>query len=174
MITFALEEKDFLSACRLAARWTRKRWIVFGGISAVCLGLGIFLLNDPHVLGDYYLAGVFAGGWLTGGVSGGWLTVFAVKLLLIPYRCKRKFRKSPSIRRETTLSWDDKGLTFESENGHMLIPWPDFSKWREDSAIILVYRSRFLGLSIPKRAFDEPGKLLELRGLLSKHVKREF
>lgn len=174
MITYALEEKDFLSACKLTMRWTTKRWIVLGSISAVCLGLGIFLLKDPYLFGDYYLVGVFAGGWLTGGVVGGWVAMIIARFLLIPYRFKRKFRKNSSIRRTATLSWDDKGLTFESENGHMLIPWADFVKWRENDDVIFVYRSRLIGMTIPKRVFDKPEKLEELQGLLTKKVRREL
>lgn len=86
---------------------------------------------------------------------------------------RNQFRSDPAVRREKTLSWDYKGIDAKSENGQMLLPWSDFTNWRENDSTILIYRSRLLGLVIPKRAFETPQQMWEFQGLMSSKIKNE-
>lgn len=174
MITFSLDEQDMRSASALAARWDRKRWMLVGGALLVCLAAGICLLVFARAFGTLHTVAVFLGVMWFAAAAGLVATIGAMRYLWIPQFVRRQYHRDPGVRREKTLSWDDRGITAESENGRMLMPWGDFVKWREDDSTILVYRSARLGVVIPKRAFENREQLWELQALLGTKMKREL
>lgn len=173
MITFTLDTEDVRSASILAARWPNKRWVFIFGAVLVCLIAGGLLLGLAHRLGALQAITTMLGmTWFVAAAS--FLAIAAMRYVWIPRVIRDQLLRDPATRRERTLSWDEDGLTAKSENGKVLLPWGDLSKWREDDSSILIYRSRVMGMVIPKRAFERPEQLWELQALLAKKIERKL
>ncbi len=157
-ITISLSKDDYLEGSLFAARWTRKRWLIVGLMAAVYLGLGAFMVF--YAPRELFVLGCTLIGAVVGGIGGSIISHY----IFLPRRLRSRFAERKALHRKSTLSWDEKGLTLESENGHSLIPWPDFFKFRENEHFILLYASRVIYLLVPKRFFTEPGQLNDLLG----------
>lgn len=173
MITFTLDEQDMRSAANLAARWPNRRWVLTISAVLICLAAGGLLLGLAQKFGDLHaIANMLGVTWFA--AAAGFLTIAVMRYLWVPRIMRDQLLRDPATRRERILSWDEKGLTAKSENGEILLPWGDLSKWREDDSDILIYRSRVLGMIIPKRAFERPEQLWELQAVLAKKIEREL
>jgi hypothetical protein len=154
VITLQLSENDFLNGSLFAARWTMKRWLVIGVQALLLSALGAFMLlssssRDFHVFGGALI------GMVVGGFAGGVL----MRYLVLPARLRTRFAERTALHRQSTLKWSQEGLAYENENGHMLVPWTDFFKTRENKDFILLYTSRVMFIIVPKRFFTESGQL---------------
>lgn len=160
MITTQLNENDYLEGSLFAAQRTRKRWLIIGMMAAVYLGLGLFMVF--YASRDFFILG-----WsLIGAVIGGFVGGLISRYILLPRRLKSRFAERKALHRKSTLSWDQKGLTVENENGHSIVPWSDFLKSRENEKFILLYTSRAMFLIVPKRIFTESDQLKDFRELV--------
>jgi|GEM_PF-662710 len=169
MITLRLEEADVLNAYRLAARHGWKRWLAVATASAVTLAAGLALILGPWTPPD-----LRAFGWMLGGAAaGGWIGGTVARRWLVPRRVRRRYRERQATHRASTLTWDETGMTIDNENGHMRAPWSDFVKWRADERVMLLYRSRLLFMTIPKRVFGTPGALRDFESHAAAHVPRD-
>lgn len=152
-IIVEMDENDYLEGSLLAARWTRKRWAVICISAAVYLGIGLLcIFYAPH---DFFILGCA----FIGAVFGAFCSGLFGRLVLFPKRLKSRFAERKALRRKTRLSWGEEGLTVENENGHSLVPWSDFFKFRENDRVVLLYTSRATYLLIPKRFFKESDQL---------------
>ena len=166
MITVKLEEAEYLEANMLATRWTIKRWLFIGGQSAMFLVIGLYLMYGSGVPPGFHFVGLLLIFWIVLM----WSVGLTAQALLVPYRLGRRFRERKALQRSSTLSWDAKGLTVENVNGHMLIPWSDFLKWRQNENFLLLYPTRLTCTPIPKRAFTQPDQLPGLLKLIEQNM----
>ncbi|WP_188792662.1 YcxB family protein [Dyella nitratireducens] len=163
-ITIQLTEDDYLQGLLFAAQRTRARWFFIGIMAVVCLGAGLLIVF-------YAPRDLFVLGWaLIGAVVGGFIGRMVSRYIFLPKKLKERFAEQKALHRTRKLSWDDKGVTFESENGHVLIPWPDFFKFRENEIFVLLYTSRVIFLIVPKRFFKESEQLNDFMMLVHSSI----
>jgi hypothetical protein len=141
------------------------RWLVASACAVALIGLGILMLM-PSAPSDFHMLGGVLIGTAVCGYLGGTVTGF----LVLPRRLRSRFIERKGLHRRMTLSWGNEGLTVETENGHVRVPWGDFFKTRENAKFILLYTSRTRYLILPKRFFIEPGQLASFVELLHKRV----
>lgn len=70
------------------------------------------------------------------------------------------------------MSFDDFGLDSKWEGGSARTAWSDFAGIYESPTQILLYRSKFFYLIVPKRAFT-PDQLAEFRDLAARHISKK-
>jgi hypothetical protein len=163
-ITIQLSEDDYLQGSLIAARWTKKRWIVIGTIGVIYLGLGSFMVS-------YAPRAFFILGWaLIGAVVGGAMGALISRYVFLPRRLKSRFAEHKMLHRSSMLSWSEDGLKIERENSHALIPWGDFFRFRETEKFVFLYTTRVMFLLLPKRFFHRQDQLNELMVLLRSRV----
>jgi len=94
------------------------------------------------------------------------VVVFAALLWLSPRLAARKF-----ILRKVAwdLTEDDVHIDTEVSSGQL--QWAAFQKYRETPKVFLLYIQKAQAQFIPKRVLSEE-QLVELRGLLERHVKK--
>ena len=163
-ITIELSENDYLDGSLFAAKWSSKRRFIMFFLALIYLALGLFLVfYAPH---DFFIFGCA----LLGGVFGAFFSGAFGRFVLRPRRLRAHFSKRKALHRKVMLSWGERGVTFENENGHSLAPWEDFLKFRENDGFILLYTSRITFILIPKRFFKESGQLNDFMTLVRGRV----
>lgn len=159
MITTKLQETDYLHAQALHRSWSRKKFLIVSGVAIVTAALGWILWVQGY--------GPIAGG-LLGGLIGGAITGSAIRYLYVPWKTRKVFRQQKSLQREFTLSWSEDCLLSEDANGQYKTAWADFTNWKEDAHIFLLYHSDIAFQMLPKRAFSNANVIAEFRS----HIQR--
>lgn len=158
--TFVITEKDFVSAQRLNATLSPAAMLSAAGIGVV------------GIVGSLAASGIVA--WkillvaVVGGLSCGFLIYFLLLFVFIPFRSSRLYRQQNSLRKEYELTFDDEFVYWRSEDANVRIRWSDFIKYKEDNSVIVFYLSDNNFVAIPKRCFEDPGRLGEFRSHLKK------
>ncbi len=74
-------------------------------------------------------------------ISFSWLLLACLMYLtvhffvLIPWRAKKVYREYSAIQKQTSISFNDKGLEFSSTNGKSLLPWSDIRKIKKNNSL---------------------------------------
>ena len=89
--------------------------------------------------------------------------------MLIAYRAKKTYNKSPILSKEVTLYVSGKGINPDKKNQSNIFPWSTFSTWKKNEKYYLIYTNIHQFNVIPLRAIDEKQKE-ELNGYLEKYL----
>jgi hypothetical protein len=161
MMHAQLEESDYVSAVALNSRLSGRKAARY-----VIVASAIVVLAVVAWVADWYP--VFGGA--VGGLVGGLLTYALIRFVYAPWKARRVFRQQKSLQRPFEVTWSDKGLTSRDANGEYTTPWPDYTKWKENSRVFLLYHSDVLFQMVPKRAFPDEATLSEFRSRLERQV----
>ena len=161
MIIAKLEELDYLSAQNLHRRWSRRKAIVVILLAILAGALGWVLWRQ----GVRPIAGGILGG-LIGGIIGGSI----IRYFYVPWKARRVFRQQKSFQREFALSWNTDGVHSKDANGEYSSGWSDFTRWRENERLFLLYLSDIQFYMVPKRAFNSGVELNDFRDHLVRSV----
>jgi uncharacterized membrane protein (DUF485 family) len=178
MVTFKLEEEDYLAAAKLNRRpagGAQKRsptryylrvtfWLV-----VILLAVLIFRRDPLATTSD---SGLAAGMFIGVGVTLLCLALVGVYARYFgePRRHKRLYQQYKAMQRTQQLSWSDEGLVLASEQGSTRIDWPELIKWMEGNGLILLYLSDALYLIIPQRCFPDAETHSSFRSAVQAHV----
>jgi len=69
------------------------------------------------------------------------------------------------------VTFDDAGLTSDSEVAHVEIKWSSFEKFKETKNRFLIYQTKDVAGIMPKRAFPSLESVEEFRNLLASKVR---
>lgn len=100
------------------------------------------------------------------------VALFGVGLVLVPVLGRRALRENRLIGGEYHWSWDETALHIDSERGHVNIPWGLLAGWLDAPKVVLLYQSRRLVFTLPKRALAV-GEVDRLVALLREQSVRE-
>jgi hypothetical protein len=135
--------------------------------------------RTPFALASIFLIFLFVlalWGMFLKGDSSRWLMLFLVLLLSswflrLPLAAARTYRYRRALQREFQLTVSANGLDFRNENGHITLPWSDYSKWKENETLYLLSPGdgMFFGM-IPKRFFQSQGDVDAFRKMLEANV----
>lgn len=89
--------------------------------------------------------------------------------MLIAYRAKKTYNKSPILSKEVTLHVSGKGINLDKTNQGKIFPWNTFRKWKKNEKYYLIYTNIHQFNVIPLRAMDGKQKE-ELNGYLEKYL----
>jgi len=89
--------------------------------------------------------------------------------MLIAYRAKKTYNKSPILSKEVTLHISGKGINLDKTNQGKIFPWSTFTRWKKNEKYYLIYTNAHQFNVIPLRAIDEKKKE-ELDGYLEKYL----
>jgi len=159
MIRAQLVESDYVSAVALNSRLNARkaaRYLVVAG-AVVAVALVAWIADWYPVLGG-----------AVGGLVGGLVAYTLIRFVYAPWKARRIFRQQKSLQRPFELSWADTGLTSRDANGEYTTPWPDYTKWKEDSRVFLLYHSDALFQMVPKRSFPDDAMVSEFRSWLER------
>ena len=162
-LDYALNEKEHRSA-----QWlVMKPRPVFAVIGVLLIALfiwgvwySLFSLTNPSLYWTrYVMPGLF---------------IYLVLSFAVyrPYRWNQIYRKQKSLSRDVRLTVVPEGLRFADENGDSLVPWSDYTDWKENNSIFLLFLSPVLFQAIPKRAFQDSSAVDEFRELLKSRTRR--
>ena len=178
MVTFKVEEEDYLAAAELNRRPNRAArktsavryylrvtfWLIL-----ILLAVVIFK-RDP-------LVPTSDTGFTTGIFVGVGVTLLCLALVGVyaryfgePRRHKRLYQQYKAMQRTQQLSWSDEGLVLAGEQGSTRIDWPELLKWKEGNGLILLYLSDALYLIIPQRCFPDAKTHASFRSAVQAHV----
>ena len=74
------------------------------------------------------------------------------------------FERNPTLRRLTSATWDDRGVTIQPTNAvSERIAWGDILRYRENERVLLLSQKTGMIHAIPKRAFIDRAKLKAFR-----------
>ena len=154
---YKISEQDYVNAVCLNVRFTLRDYIVYSVIALFYLGLVYF---DPQIFW----------GWLTWMLGGAFVFLFSLRFIIVPFVARKHYRKYNTLFEPVSVKVDDEGVTFSTEQSHVVIEWEKVHKWREDDDYVLIYlMPRFFHIvpkSIDKDGFD----LQKLLGLLQRKV----
>lgn len=89
--------------------------------------------------------------------------------MLVDYRAKKTYNKSPILSKEVTLHISGKGINLDKMNQNKIYPWDTFRKWKKNEKYYLIYTNIHQFNVIPLRAINEKQKE-ELNGYLEKYL----
>jgi len=172
MITFKLEERDFLDGYWLVLSWSPKgrRLILFLTFFELLIGILIVLLEHGKS-SNTHLDRFGWGAILC--VAGAWAIGLVVRYGL-RQRLRSKFNAAKSHLKSTSYSWDAAGIHMMNTDGEKLMPWSKVAKWRQDAKIIAVYWATNKFLFVPTGSFAKDDQKNDFIGHLIKHVGPEM
>ena len=167
MITYKLEESEFLEGMGAMVLWPRNvilsAAIFFGSVFVVGIFLTFFSTSaDMVAVGR-------------GGISAAIVAVIATVVFRpIMFRRKyaRNFKRLFEHREPTIITWAKEGITGPLGNAE-ITPWSRFSGWKQTHSTILLYTRTARGTGmhiIPKRAFPNSILLNEFIELVGHNV----
>ncbi len=164
--SFTLTQREFTSAVRLSglATYFRRRTLfqVVAIYAGLTLALFIFARPDPHLVP----APIFVLGFL--GACGAYLLFGAVLYwVLWPFSARRQMRSNKELRQPMHCKGDDAGWHVRIGASSSDISWDAYTKWSENTDMLLIYPNNNIFQMIPKRALSGPHDLERIRAWLS-------
>jgi hypothetical protein len=93
--------------------------------------------------------------------------------MIMPYIIHRRiYSRNPRLYGKRTVTFDDQGLTSDSDIAHVEIKWSSFEKFRETQNLFLIYQTKDVAGITPKRAFPSPEAVAQFRSLLVAKVRQ--
>ena len=89
--------------------------------------------------------------------------------MLIVYRAKKIYNKSPILSKEVTLHISGKGINLNKRKQSKIFPWNTFTTYKKNKKYYLIYTNMHQFNVIPLRAIDEK-QTVELNGYLEKYL----
>jgi len=168
MITYKLDEAEFLEGMAALFLWPRKLIIANVIFLSMLLAVGAYL--------------EFSSGPKTAPTSIGILFVcLAVPLVLAslivrPFALRRKYRRNynriMASRPPTTISWSEAGFS-DVAGQNEVAPWSTFNGWKQTQRLVLLYARASRGtqmLIIPKRAFTSTFQLDDFVNVVGRKI----
>lgn len=90
--------------------------------------------------------------------------------VLLPRQLVRLFTQQKELSIPFQIEVSDEAFDFRNQYGSSHIPWEDFTKWKGDDAMLLLYRSDMLFHMIPRRLFQQPDDEAYLMAQLRSHA----
>lgn len=114
-----------------------------------------------------YAESLLSPGGAFGAVLGmfGWLAVQF--LVIIPYLSRRIYLQQKSLHIEHQFEWDDQFVYFHSQDTEGKMRWSDFTKFKENRNMLLLYHSDSLYNMMPKRCFSSHETFEDFKSHLS-------
>ncbi len=128
-------------------------------VTGLCLVGGVIL----SVVSDEFPIELMIPGFI--GVA-----VFAFyRYVLLPWRVKKIFFQQKEFGLPFEMEITDTGLIASNEIGNSNRPWTNFTKWKENKDLFLLYHSDVMFSMIPKRLLTDPEQVITLRTLLERN-----
>ncbi len=123
----------------------------------VLLGVALYQYLEP-VIGVFFIS-LFA--------------ALIILQLIMPYIVHRRiYSRNPRLYGKRTVTFDNDGLTSDSDIAHVEIKWSSFEKFRETKNLFLIYQTKDVAGITPKRAFPSLEAVEQFRELLASKVPR--
>lgn len=95
------------------------------------------------------------------------------RFVLLPNRVKKLYFQQKTLQVPVEVEITETALNTTSEFGYATHPWKDFTKWKENKELFLLYQSDLLFNMLPKRIFSDPQQMDTLRSYLEQNVPKE-
>ena len=89
--------------------------------------------------------------------------------MISAYQATSVYKKSPILSKEITLRISGKGIHLDKETQNSFLPWDNFSKWKKNDALYLIYTNARQFNVIPLRAMKDK-QLKEFEDYLQKYL----
>jgi len=89
--------------------------------------------------------------------------------MLTAYQAKKVYINSPILSKEVSLRVSKKGIQYNKSANKELLPWDNFTKWKQNEKYYLLYTNHYQFNVIPKRALSEE-QIKELEDYLEKYI----
>lgn len=158
------ELADLKAAQDLHARTNKfARWmiIILVGVLTLFIITGIVFALRNSISWTFLIYPVFILGFLA-----------LYRYWLRPYQIARTYKQHKELASLFEMELTEDGYSIKNDYGSGKIPWKDFAKWKEDSRIILLYRTDNMFNMVPKRLLaDETQAQYVIEQLKQNHVK---
>lgn len=165
-ITVTLTQKDYATALRELARH-RSSWAirVLFWISVAFLGwMAYSVLRDSET---HFLNGLMA----VVGVAM-FLSLILFLKLFGPWLGARQFvKKNPTKLGPSKVSISSHGVDYESLQANTTAKWSAYPRILETKDLFLLYTQSNIAQILPKRCFENPDEINDLRKILTTHYK---
>jgi hypothetical protein len=104
------------------------------------------------------------------------ILVFVLLIILqmfLPYIIHRRvYYRNPRLFGIRTVTFDEEGVKSDSEIGHVEKKWSSFEKFKETKNLFLIYQTKDVVSTVPKRAFATQDDATQFRNLLASKMRR--
>jgi hypothetical protein len=162
------EIADLKAAQNLHARMGRLAraafYFMIGAMILVVL-FGVWFLTKGSTLGWTFV--VFP------SVVGGFMAAYWYWLR--PYQITRSYNQHKELASPFEIELNEEGYSIKNSYGSGKVPWKDFTKWKVDDKIFLLYRTDTMFNMIPRRLLqDEADVQYLLNQLRENNVKESY
>ena len=91
------------------------------------------------------------------------------RYVMLPRRVKQIFIQQKELSSPFEIEITDVGMNFSNEYGNSTRPWRNFTKWKENKELLVLYHSDVMFSIIPKRIFSDSQQLDTIKNLLEKN-----
>jgi hypothetical protein len=88
------------------------------------------------------------------------------RYVLLPNRVRKIFSQQKELGAAFELEISESGLRASNEFGNSIRPWGNFTKWKENSSLLLLYHSDMMFSVLPKRCFPEADQAETIKSYL--------
>ena len=91
------------------------------------------------------------------------------RYVFLPIFYKNIFTQVKSLNSPFEYEFTETEMLLSNEFGNSRIPWENYTKWKENSELIMLYQSDIVYNIIPKRFFSDPQQIEIIKSLLETH-----
>ncbi len=157
-VEFQISQIEYVAASKLHARLSSKMKLFFIVVFTL-LGLASFYTNDIS------LRGIAQGGFV-----GGLIALIPLRLFLVPFIARSQYRSYKAIQEPVSLTFQENGLFFKTENAQALVKWDSLIYWKESEQLLIAYLAPRLYYIIPCHIEKEGFPLEKLRKTLEENL----
>jgi hypothetical protein len=160
--TYTISKNDYLMAVRLKNKPSKGAQITIS-----LIGLLYLLI---FFLGIYYSTKTFIQWQTLIPISLIPFFFLAFRYILTPIQVRRVYDQQSELHKPIDMEITEDKLISSNDYGHSRRPWSDFTKWKEDENLFLLYHSDAIQTMIPKRIFSSQDELNNFRRLLTNNI----
>ena len=138
-----------------------------------------FFVMALGMLAGFYFLYLFAiGEWHSGlgtilpiFLPSGILLLFWLlfRYVILPSRTKKIFTQQKETNAPFEMEITEDNLVASNEFGNAIRPWKNFTKWKENEELLLLYISDIMFVIIPKRLIPDPKQLEMIKSFIQKN-----
>jgi hypothetical protein len=159
-----LEWTDYLNAQLLHMQPGKLAQTLFYGVAAL-VGCGLIGMLYLFVTGQLEYETTF----LAAPVLVFAAVIPLYRYVLLPRRIKKLFIQQKELSLPFELEITETGMFISNELGNGTRPWANFTQWKENEKLLLLYHSDVMFSIIPKRVFSDPQQVETVKAFLEKN-----
>jgi hypothetical protein len=91
------------------------------------------------------------------------------RYVFLPNRVKKIFTQQKELNSPFEIEFTDDAMIASNEFGNSTRPWKNFTKWKENNELIMVYHSDVMYSILPKRIFTDSQQIETVKSYLEKY-----